>query len=72
MKELMSKELIEAKNSITSRLDLDDMNYEDAEVVVAILNMFNEKNYLISDATKILTRCIGELKNCPVIKYENC
>ena len=71
MKELMSQELIEAKNNITSNLNLHDMDYEDAEVVMTILNMFNKKNYLISDATQILTRCIGELKNCPVIKYKN-
>lgn len=73
MKELMTKELIDAKNNITASVDLSDIgiDYEDSEVVVKILNMLNEKNYLISEATTILNCCIETLKRCPVIKYKN-
>ncbi|WP_125153108.1 hypothetical protein [Clostridium rectalis] len=71
MKELLSNEVREVKNKLYVVPCLGDMDFEESEIVVEILNMFNEKNYLISEATTILERCIEELKNCPVIKYKN-
>lgn len=70
MKELLSDEVKEVKNKLYANPDLNDMEFEHTEVVVGILNIFNEKDHLISEATEILERYITALKKCPVIRYK--
>lgn len=67
----MKKEIKEMKNKMcTSLIDL-YMNSEDEEIALQILNIFNENDYLVSEATAVLESCIEALKLCPVIKYGN-
>ncbi|RKD22423.1 hypothetical protein SAMN02745883_00728 [Caminicella sporogenes DSM 14501] len=76
MKNDFSNEVIEYKNKVCVfinaveeelKLDLDS---GDKDMVVEILNMFNENNYLVSEAIRVLEACIKGLKFCPVIRYK--